>query len=260
MRACEAAETTGAKIHGLLMSTYRNSIAAYLVYFQSTFANILEPLLCVSYFSDFEQEDCDIIQPIFKAIAFAMKRDSLGLEEQEKFCRMYRQLVSDSEEIEADTWMGLVFNSEAVSYLDHGVSIVKGIVEALEAFGKFSSPHLVYEPEVFFEDACKPTATPTNGSHAITFASCVAELMLKVDSLRRILDRRPTSFFDLGNDIRCAPFRNFDETRFVGDSLVEWPRLLFDNPFVAVAKTYMQRLASLFLKFLREDRVNSLQL
>ena len=84
------------------MSTYRNSIAAFLVYFQSTFAATLEDLSSVGHSADFKQENFVTIQPTFKAIAQAMKRDTLGLEEQEKYCRMYRQLVSDYDKNEAE--------------------------------------------------------------------------------------------------------------------------------------------------------------
>ena len=56
VRACEAAGNMGAKIHELLMNTYRSSIVAFLVYFQSSYAGLLGPLSCVSHFSNFTQE------------------------------------------------------------------------------------------------------------------------------------------------------------------------------------------------------------
>ena len=56
VRACEAAGNMGAKIHELLMNTYRSSIVAFLVYFQSSYAGLIGPLSCVSHFSNFTQE------------------------------------------------------------------------------------------------------------------------------------------------------------------------------------------------------------
>ena len=242
----------GAKIHELLMNTYRSSIVAFLVYFQSSYAGLLGPLSCVSNFSNFTQETFQFLKPTFTDIAVTVKRDAptLGLEEQEKFCRNYRQLVSDYDKNDNEKWMQSVFKPEAGVFLDHGVSIVKGIVEALGAFGKFSNPHLVYEPEASLEALCTPTAIPLNGSNAITFTSCVAELMVKVDSLQRVINRWPTRYFNFGPEIliRCTPFRSFGPQELPGDSLVEWPRLLVNNPFVDMAKTYMQTTASLLLE------------
>ena len=76
VRACEAAGNMGAKIHELLMNTYRSSIVAFLVYFQSSYAGLLGPLSCVSNFFNFTQETFQSLKPTFTDIAVTVKRDA----------------------------------------------------------------------------------------------------------------------------------------------------------------------------------------